>query len=502
MKKRFLAKVMCLIMIANCFVCGMAVSAEEVTPVDADITYSGVQTALGMFGDYLTGMGAGERVTAYHDLKDFIATDAGMDMLLDWVAGVDTLTVIDNPATAADKLVNFIISMKDYKNEMLLALSFLKSIPEENRAEAFSGLEEDPLKALEYNSASNENAVENVYEALIADEAVRTMLADAHGIDAAVFMQMATCMTGLYTITDDANRAYLALSSIDDPTFEDNLVANVSKYFDKLNGKKTARADNILNAILLAVNEAFESDTGLLADIKITFLELDMYEEAEEEEESSGSSSGSSSNRKYPPVIVTPEPTQSPIIITPVESTFSDINGHWAKSFIDTLNEKNVVAGYEDNTFRPENAITRQEMAVMLVRALGIENQVNADAATAYSDDAEIASWAKPHVALLTEQNIYRGYGEGHFGPNRNISREEVVALISRLVTKEPTEMLALTFGDADQIKEWFVADVEKVYSLGLIRGYEDGTFRPEGTITRAEAATIIYNFMSSEGKI
>ncbi|OMF32231.1 hypothetical protein BK133_14500 [Paenibacillus sp. FSL H8-0548] len=100
----------------------------------------------------------------------------------------------------------------------------------------------------------------------------------------------------------------------------------------------------------------------------------------------------------------------------------------WARSFFAQLIEDKVIAGYEDNTLRPSNKLTRTEMTVMLVRALGIK--VDPNAKPSFADTSDIPAWAKPSIAAAQSAGLVGGVGNNRFAPQVNATRAEVVALI------------------------------------------------------------------------
>ena len=178
-------------------------------------------------------------------------------------------------------------------------------------------------------------------------------------------------------------------------------------------------------------------------------------------------------------------------------AAFSDIANHWSKDYVEAMAEKGVFKGYEDNTFRPDNALTRQEMAVTVVRVLGIEGELGKAANPAFSDDDKIAAWAKDYVYLLVSRGIFAGYADGSFGPDDLITREQFALVVSRISAELIADDFELGFTDNNKISSWAKEAVREMAYLKIVTGYEDNTFRPANSLTRAEACTIIYRYLN-----
>ena len=118
------------------------------------------------------------------------------------------------------------------------------------------------------------------------------------------------------------------------------------------------------------------------------------------------------------------------------DTSFPDVGEGWSKDYIGYLEKFSVVTGYEDGTFRPQNYITRAEMAVMLAKAEGydISGYMSSDE-LAYPDvDEGYSEWAVKAIKYLTDRGIMEGYPDGTFGPNRPITRAETVATVNRVL--------------------------------------------------------------------
>ncbi|WP_123927735.1 S-layer homology domain-containing protein [Thermodesulfitimonas autotrophica] len=184
--------------------------------------------------------------------------------------------------------------------------------------------------------------------------------------------------------------------------------------------------------------------------------------------------------------------------------SFSDLQGHWAAGVVGELAVRGLVYGYPDGTFRPEQKMTRAEATVILVRLLGLAP--GDPAVLNFRDAGCIPAWAREAVAAAVQEGIVKGYpepnGEVSFGAERAVSRVELAVLATRLAAKRlgPAAPAALTFRDAGAIPVWARDALGIALAQGLVTGYPDCTFRPEKSVTRAEAAAIIHRLLAITG--
>lgn len=175
-------------------------------------------------------------------------------------------------------------------------------------------------------------------------------------------------------------------------------------------------------------------------------------------------------------------------VIVPEEEVPRDTVDHWAHDCIKTLIERGIIIGYEDGTIRPENKITRAETAVLVARALGIEESEAEN--LMYKD--YLPRWAKGHILALTERKILNGYDTGEFRPSQYITREEMAKVLVIAFDKRAENKKDLDFIDSDEIGSWAVDYVRAGVENNVIEGYPDNTFKPKQSITRAETFTMI----------
>ncbi len=146
------------------------------------------------------------------------------------------------------------------------------------------------------------------------------------------------------------------------------------------------------------------------------------------------------------------------------------------------------VIGYEDETVRPENNITRAEVAMIFFRLLTDETRDAALTDVNSYSDVEVGDWYNTAVSTMSALGIIKGYPDGTFKPNNFITRAEFAAIAARFDDHESTG--AVTFNDIEG--HWAEEEVCRAAELGWVNGYPDGSFRPNQDITRAEAMALI----------
>lgn len=157
------------------------------------------------------------------------------------------------------------------------------------------------------------------------------------------------------------------------------------------------------------------------------------------------------------------------------------------------LNTEDHVAyiiGYEDGTVRPGTNITRAEVATIFFRLLTDETRESYWSQSSGFTDVASGAWYNNAVSTLTRAGILDGYEDGSFRPNASITRAEFTKIAVSFF-KHAGGASANPFNDVPE-SAWYAEFVKAAAELGLIDGYEDGTFRPNAPITRAEACTIV----------
>lgn len=172
---------------------------------------------------------------------------------------------------------------------------------------------------------------------------------------------------------------------------------------------------------------------------------------------------------------------------------FSDITpGAWYEEYVYRLVDMGAISGYPDGTFKPSKTITKAEYVKILAAASGD----NITSAKHTFSDVSTSSWYAPYITWAVENEIIDSSAD-RFYPNNNITREEAALILLRfsdnvLKATLPQDMPAPAFTDNDQID---VNMSEAIYTLqkaGVLEGNGDGTFNPKGTVARSAASKMI----------
>jgi hypothetical protein len=107
---------------------------------------------------------------------------------------------------------------------------------------------------------------------------------------------------------------------------------------------------------------------------------------------------------------------------------FNDTSNHWAKDYITTANAYGILNGYSDTKFGPDDSITREQMAVMVVNAANLQSS---GTVLSFSDSTKISNWAKDAVATASAKQLIKGFPDGSFQPQASATRAQAVVVIS-----------------------------------------------------------------------
>lgn len=185
--------------------------------------------------------------------------------------------------------------------------------------------------------------------------------------------------------------------------------------------------------------------------------------------------------------------------VKPAKTGLSDIYGvDWAREAIEYLHKNKIISGYEDNTFRPDASITREEFAAIAVRAFGL---LKDDAAAEFSDAAS-GEWYYPFIASAAECGMVSGKDDGSFGVGETITRQDMCTILARIVkikgAKLDEKYAKLEFADGAEISGYAAAAVTALQQAGIINGTGDNMFTPLGAVSRAMAAKAVYGMLGA----
>jgi hypothetical protein len=177
--------------------------------------------------------------------------------------------------------------------------------------------------------------------------------------------------------------------------------------------------------------------------------------------------------------------TSFPVLVRSVEAAM-DTKQHWAEPIIDQWTNEGMIEGYEDGTFRPDHSITRAEIAALINRKFKL---TSTRIGVSFPDLAN-NKWQFEPLATAAEVGYIRGYEDGTIRPNEAVTRQEVAVIIANLFRLETKE--AVSFIDGDGFPEWSKKEISAVVANGIMDGYSDLTFAPTRAVTRAEAIVVL----------
>ncbi|WP_054974093.1 S-layer homology domain-containing protein [Paenibacillus sp. A3] len=189
-------------------------------------------------------------------------------------------------------------------------------------------------------------------------------------------------------------------------------------------------------------------------------------------------------------------------IYTVIEAnkSFEDLASHWSKADVELLANKLVVEGVSDKQFQPDRNITRAEFAALVVRSLGL----NSVTANTYFTDINSSAWYAGVVAAASQAGIINGYEDNTFRPDAQITREELAAMIIRSlsyagvasdVSESNQAQLLAKFKDSSKIV-WAKKEIAAAVNAGIINGLTDDTIGSAEKATRSQAATMLKRYL------
>lgn len=192
-----------------------------------------------------------------------------------------------------------------------------------------------------------------------------------------------------------------------------------------------------------------------------------------------------------------------PVQVGPASIDFADTKSHWARDYIGKLVAWGIVNGMGNNYYLPDDSLTRAQFLTMLantVEGLDVTQAMPAD-----FKDVPAAEWYYNYVNWGFEKGIVRGMDNITFAPSAPISREQMATMLDNFTHSIdlilPQTNTGIAFTDSAKINPWAADSVKKIVSSGLMGGYPEGTYKPQGNATRAEAATVIYKLIMTQDK-
>lgn len=329
-----------------------------------------------------------------------------------------------------------------------------------------------------YNTFNEwESAFKNEYGSVLKDYTV-SGLSPQEVVEEAMFVTDCHCAGDVYALQStmieylkSINADYDSYNSLNDY----NKYSVMSKLYDRVGSLHTEKEiyDNFVSICEDAAETASQHSSG-----------------------GGGSSSGGSGGGGgigisviggSPATNTTDDESGSDIIGANDDTTLTDIQGHWAKEYIEACQQQGLVNGFPDNTFHPDSNITRAEFTTLIVRLIALDTGTDCD----FKDVSE-SSWYYDNIAKAYSAGLVNGYDD-YFRPEENISRQDAAVIILRSLNYEKISLTERSiFEDMDSISDYAKESVAYLAGAGIITG-DNNNFRPNSLLTRAEAAAIIY---------
>lgn len=296
------------------------------------------------------------------------------------------------------------------------------------------------LQALATQAGSDINSIQLVIQLAVDSNALKSAASKGHnGLQAVSYTVTATSSSGK-TITLDKFKSYVKRS---------------------LNVAKTYRSSEI------AVVRVDGTGSGYTpVPFKVNGQRIDIY---------------SQTNSTYL------------VLLNPV--TFQDMGTHWSKGDVESLAANMIVTGRSEQNFVPNAPITRAEFAALVVRALGL----TADTKAVAFQDIALSDWYAGEIQAAADAGIITGYLDGNFKPNRDITREQMALMVYKAMDYagyHQADAAKAQFADASSISAWSQAAVYELAGLGILNGDPKLRFNPQSSATRAESAAVLHRMI------
>lgn len=314
--------------------------------------------------------------------------------------------------------------------------------------------------------------------------------------DAAVAAQKAyeaevdAAISDLNTITYDKMEEKLGIYK---SLLKPNLQLSEGTYYSQLNSdQKTTLYKQLANSYTFVFGADINKDIeGFAKDI----LDPTTPSVGDDDPGSGGGGGGGGGNRGNNDT----EMTLSGIPVSPSmpATAFIDTGSvSWAQESIAYLAQRNIINGIGNNRFAPNDFVTREQIVKIMVLAGEIELTADTASFSDVTDDA----WFAPYVAAGVKSGIVAGYGDGSFGSGKNVTRQDLAVFLIRLAElmgKElPTDKDGEPYKDNTDISDYALSAVYTLRSAGIMNGMGDGSFVPRESVTRAMAAKAVYELL------
>ncbi len=354
--------------------------------------------------------------------------------------------------------------------------------------ENYKGNEEDYLTNLEPLIASAKPSVKGVVDEMKTTAETKTQLFNM--LKDKTFYSSKGIIAELNDriVLDEINNAKLWSEAADIYVkFADVFEIDLTKY-NALNDKKTPMTTlaGVQNASIAAAGTLFTSTVSTAYDT-----------ENRQDNDPPIILGGGKVDKPISDIITAPVGDTVPKPDTTPVAEFSDLGGFdWAKEDITLLASMGILNGYDGKSFKPEISITRAEFAEVFVKAFSIE----AKSENMNFGDVGIDDWFYNSVNALYSAGLINGVTAESFEPNAPISRQDMAVILYRYLGE--TTKTHSGFADNAEISDYAKDAALSLAASGVIKGYEDNSFRPGGNTLRAEAAVLIARLMREKGVV
>ncbi|MBP1933618.1 S-layer homology domain-containing protein [Ammoniphilus resinae] len=165
---------------------------------------------------------------------------------------------------------------------------------------------------------------------------------------------------------------------------------------------------------------------------------------------------------------------------------FRDISQHWANEEIVDIADQGIIKGYQDATFRPNQSISREEVTALLLRLMKFQPKDEI-----YFQDINTSRWSAEAIQTMASYGMVTGYPDQTFQPKRPITRAELAVILDRCFKFSDSSIKgSVSMWDVDS--HWAKKEIIELQKAGVVTGYKDGSYRPNAFVSRAEVAVMI----------
>jgi len=179
---------------------------------------------------------------------------------------------------------------------------------------------------------------------------------------------------------------------------------------------------------------------------------------------------------------------------------FTDMDSAlWAKESVDALLQSGIISKSDDKLYRPNDNVTREEFVKLLVCAFGAHETLNSQSFS----DVDSSAWYAPYVASAAANGLVNGKEDGSFGVGEGITRQDMAVMVYRALGKmgyPMSDAAQIGYYDTAEISDYAYEAVSEISKRGIMNGTGDNLFSPKGSVTRAMAAKVIYEISKVVG--